>query len=171
MIVSKRQSYNTHLKYLVREGLLSPELLTLIPRTNRHRWENEAPDKYSTLGLNLAGIREYELTRSFAQDKHWKRIYSAYLRVGKFVLSIVHQLPSFHSEIKSQSKNVIELIARVKSAIGLKRALRILNISVPTFRNWSAQSLTQCFESLTYSCNRFFITNCRDQRCLNLKRW
>jgi putative transposase len=169
MSVSKRQSYHTHIKYLVREGLLSSELLMLIPRTNRHRWGNEAADKHTTMGLNALGIQEFELMRSFAQDKHWKRIYSAYLRISKFVLSIVHQLPAFHSRIKYQSKAVVELIARVRGLIGLKRVLGIFDISVQTFRNWSAQSVTQCFESFTKTCNRIFHNQLSRHEVVKLK--
>ncbi len=36
------------------------------------------------------------------------------------------------------------------------RALHFFNISVPTYRLWSLQSLTECFESLIQSCNRIF---------------
>jgi putative transposase len=64
---------------------------------------------------------------------------------------------------------VVALVGRVKNLIGLKRVLRFFNISVPTFRNWSLQSLTECFESLTGACNRVFHNQLSRPEVLKLK--
>jgi putative transposase len=44
----------------------------------------------------------------------------------------------------------------VKSVIGLKRALSFFNISVSTFKQWSLQSMTACFQYSLGFCNRIY---------------
>lgn len=151
-----RTLYHTHIKYLAYHDLLSSGILQRIPRSNLARWKKEDPDRYQSFDLNLQAGRDYELIHHFAHSPSARRVYAAYVRILKTVLSVAHALPGFHRAIKSQSRQVVSLIDRVKSAVGLTRALRIFDISVPTFRNWSAQTMTQCFESLTGKCNRVF---------------
>src|SRR6266498_1426323 len=83
-----RTAYHTNIKYLAREGLLSKELCSLIPRSNLFRWRHESPDKYQNFDLNLKAAKDYELIRSFAQSKKAKRVFSAYMRLSKFFLSL-----------------------------------------------------------------------------------
>jgi putative transposase len=64
---------------------------------------------------------------------------------------------------------VVEVVERVKNVIGLQHALRFFNISVATFRNWSLQSSTSCFESLTGACNRVFHNQLSRPEVLNMK--
>ena len=50
----------------------------------------------------------------------------------------------------------MEIINRARPHLGLTRSLHFFKLSVSTFRQWSLQSFTACFESLTRSCNRIF---------------
>lgn len=170
MSSSKRTLYHTHLKYLAHENLLAKDVLGLIPKSTLHRWMHEDPLRYKDFDLNLYASVQYELVRHFAHDASAaKKIYAAYVRLSKFILSIVHTLPGFQREIKSQSKTVVSLVQRVSKSIGLKQTLRFFDISIQTFRNWAAQSLTPCFESIANSCNRVFYNQLSKPEVLKIK--
>jgi putative transposase len=151
-----RTVYHTHIKCLVRDGLLAAPLLQQIPRSNVSRWKAEPHNKYFDLGLNIKTATDMETIKDFIQDRRARRIYAAYVRIVKMVISFAQDIPQFHRSVKVHSKKVVELVLRVKDYIGLKRALRFFNISVATYRNWSLLSITQCFQSLTGKCNRVF---------------
>lgn len=165
----KRTVYHTHIKYLAHENLLSKDILKRVPKSTLFRWINEDPHRYETFDVNLMASEDYETIHHFAHNHSAKRVYASYVRLSKFILSIIHQLPDFHHEIRSHSKQVVEIIQRVKKTVGLKRTLHIFNISVQTFRNWSAQSFTQCFESLTNTCNRVFHNQLSRPEVIRLK--
>lgn len=151
-----RTIYHTHIKCLVRNGLLDASLVKQIPRSNVSRWKAESEDKYFDFGLGLTTDDDLDVIRSFARDQKARRVYAAYVRLVKTILTIAHGTRQFHRIVKANSKNVVLLVQRVRQRIGLKRALQFFNISVATFRNWAVQSHTQCFTSGTGTCNRIF---------------
>ena len=171
MAASTRTLYHTRLKYLVRQGQLSSHILQRIPRSNLARWKQEDPAKYEAFGLDKQFSNDYETICHFAHDSSAQRVYAAYVRIVKMVLNIAHSLPAFHSSLRAQRKQVMGLLERVKKVIGLKRALLFFNISLPTYRNWSLQSATQCFESLTASCNRVFHNQLSRLEVLKIKEF
>ena len=123
-----RVFYHTHIKALVREGLLSTSVLKQIPRSNLYRWRAESQEKYKDFGLILNAEKDYETLKSFAQDRSAKRIYAAYVRIISAVLSIAHSLTGFHQEIQAQRIQFVDLVNKVKNIVGLRKTLRILKI-------------------------------------------
>ena len=154
----RRTLYHTHIKCLAREGLLSEDVLKQIPRSNIHRWKSEGPDKYLAFDHNLQGHDEYNLIREFSRHKTAQRIFAAYVRIIKTALSFAHALPGFHKIVKEHRKQIVEIIIRARPYLGLQKSLRFFNLSVSTFRQWSIQSFTDCFHSLTHTCNRVYPT-------------
>jgi hypothetical protein len=98
-------------------NLLSREIAVLIPRSNIWRWKNESADKYETFDLNLRACQDYDLIRSFARDKKAKRIFSAYVRISKFFVSLVQNIPKFHKHIHQNRVEVVKVIERVKVSL------------------------------------------------------
>lgn len=161
-----RVSYHTHVKALARIGLLCPTVLQQIPRSNIHRWKIEPEDKYHDFGVMT---KDYQILKSFAHDRTAKRVYAAYVRLIAKVLAIAHGLSGFQQEIRLQSNALVGLVTRVKNIIGLKRALRFLNVSVPTYYNWSRQTATECFQSMIGNCNRMFYNQLAKPEVVTLK--
>ncbi len=151
-----RTSYHTQIKYLARNGLLSANVLQQIPRSNIHRWKSEPSHKYQSFDLNVQAAHDYNLIKEFAAHRNARRVFSAYVRVIKTALAFAHALPAFHKIIKQHGRQILDLVNKVKSHLGLMRTLRFFDLSVSAFRLWSFQSATECFESLTRSCNRIF---------------
>ena len=152
----RRNAYHTHIKSLARDGLLPEAVLKQIPRSNIHRWKFEGPDKYLAFDINVQSSYDYDLIKEFARHQTAKRVFSAYVRVIKTVLSIAHALPGFHKAVKERTTQMVQIVNRSRPLIGLRRTLRFFNLTVSTFRQWSLQSFTECFESATHSCNRIF---------------
>jgi putative transposase len=47
----------------------------------------------------LKATQDYELIRSFVNNKKAKQVFSAYVRLGKFFVNIVHVIPGFQKHI------------------------------------------------------------------------
>lgn len=151
-----RTLYHTHIKCLAREGLLPEAVLKQIPRSNIHRWRSECPDKYRAFESHIPGDDDYNLILEFARHKTAKRVFAVYVRIIKTALSLAHALPGFRKIVKEHSKQIVEMINRARPILGLQTPLRFFNLSVSTFRQWSFQSFTVCFQSLTRTCNRVY---------------
>lgn len=108
-------SYHSELKCPARENLLAQEICALIPRSNIWRWKHEPADKYKSFDLNLKASQDYELIRSFANNKKAKRVFSAYVRLCKFFLELVHDIPKFHKYVRAVKLQVVKTIDRVKN--------------------------------------------------------
>jgi hypothetical protein len=78
------------------------------------------------------------------------------VRVIKTLVTLAHSLNDFRKAVRVNRKVIVKLVARARSQVGLKRVLHFFDISVPTFRQWSIDSQTTCFESLTGLCNRIY---------------
>ncbi len=154
---------------MARENLLSREIAALIPRSNIWRWKKESADKYKTFDLNLKGSQDYELIRSFSQDKKAKRVFSAYVRLSKFFVSLVQNIPNFHKHVHENRIEVVKVIERVKASLGLTNVLRAFNISVSTFRQWNMETYTSCFHSVVNKCNRIYPTQLSSPEITKLK--
>jgi hypothetical protein len=120
---SSRLSYHTHIKLLVKQGLLPSKLLAQIPRTNLHWWRKEVTDKYHSLNFPLTDThqlvsRPFENLIAGRHEKKAKQEFSAYVHLGKFLTSIAHSIPAFHRKVKEDSKQVVALIQRVRNTIG-----------------------------------------------------
>jgi hypothetical protein len=151
-------SYHTELKCLARESLLSKEIAVLISRSNLWRWQNEPTDKYKTFDLNLRASQDYDLIKSFSQNKKAKRVFSAYVRVSKFFVELVHGIPQFRKQVREMKTHVVKIIDRVRTSLGLANVLRMFDISVHTFRQWKLDTFTFCFDSIVNRCNRVYPT-------------
>jgi len=167
--LKSNESYHTELKCLVRENLLPREIVVQIPRTNIWRWKNEPADKYQTFDLNLKGTQDYNLIRSFSQDKRAKRVFSAYVRLSRFFVSMAQGIPKFQKHVHDRRIQVVKIIDRVKGTLGLTSVLKIFHISVSTFRQWSMETFTSCFHSMFNKCNRIYPTQLSSSEIATLK--
>jgi len=156
--LTPRNSYHTEIKCLARENLLVVEICELIPRSNIWRWKHETADKYKSFDLNLKGSQDYELIRSFTQNKNAKRIYSCFVRLSKFFVELAQGIPKFQKRVQELKIQVVKISERVKKSLGLNNVLRVFNISVSTHRQWSLETFTSCFHSIVNRCNRIYPT-------------
>jgi len=53
---------------------------------------------------------------------------------------------------------VVKIVDRVRSSIGLLNVLHLFNISIPTYKQWSLETFTSCFYSMVNRCNRIYPT-------------
>lgn len=150
----RRTLYHTSVKILARDGLLPCDALRQIPRSNIHRWRTLSLNHFKIFDLPVE--QPDELVRQFAANKNARRLFGAYVRIVKLALTLAHALPGFTRAIRENKMAVVALIQQTHLLIGLTRALRFFQISVSTFRQWSLQTATDCFNSLTGSCNRIF---------------
>jgi hypothetical protein len=71
-----RISWDTNVKHYIRNGLynnLPNTIKTQIPKTNKHRWKNESPDKY--IGCEVANFikEELELIKRTGESRNAKK--------------------------------------------------------------------------------------------------
>jgi hypothetical protein len=58
--------------------------------------------------------------------------------------------------LKANKLKLVETVKKVRNSIGLKRTLLFFNISTFTFKQWSLDTFTSCFHSITAACNKIF---------------
>ena len=167
--MTTRISYHTELKCLARENLLALEISELIPRSNLWRWKQEPSEKYKSFDLNLKGSQDYALIRSFSQNKNAKGVYSCFVRLSKFFIDLAQGIPKFHKCVQEQKIQVVKIIERVKKLLGINNVLRVFNISVSTYRQWSLETFTSCFHSIVNRCNRIYPTQLSGSEISRLK--
>ena len=119
--------------------------------------------------MNLRGSQDYDVIRSFAQDKKAKRIFMAYVRLSKFFISLSQSIPKFQKHLHDMRIQVVKTIDQVRASLGLTNALRAFNISVSTFRQWRMETFSSCFHSIVNKCNRIYPTQLSSPEIATLK--
>ncbi|MET3047599.1 hypothetical protein, partial [Flavobacterium covae] len=90
--VKQRNSYHTNTKIFARKGLLSTELLKLIPSSNLSRWLKEPENKYIDYTLNGLIDQDIELFQNQNEFPSSKKLSRAYIQLLKGAYTIFDQI-------------------------------------------------------------------------------
>lgn len=141
-----RTSYDTSLKHLYRLGLESaipPKLRKQIPRSTIHRWRHEKDEKYVGFELNKLASSELELLKQFATHQSAKRIFIAYVRIGRFIQEIAGE-KQIRKLFKKHKEGLIDMIERAKEGMPMNQVLRCLKLSRSTYNVWVQSFFGDC---------------------------
>ena len=87
--MTKRKTYDTRVKYLVRKGLLPDLYRKQIHRSLVSKWKNESPEKYTGYELNDNIEELYELMKKVSDDHRLQRTLRAFYRINKTLKNII----------------------------------------------------------------------------------
>lgn len=144
-----RTSYDTAIKHLYRKGLEEAIPLTLrrkIPRNTIHRWRNENADKYLGCDLNDLAKSELELLKEFVQSKNARRIFMAYVRIGRFIQSIAGE-KVIKQQFKKHKEDLIDIVERARQTIPFQQVLKCFSLSATTYNLWVLEMYSGCGRS------------------------
>lgn len=147
--MQKRLSYDTSIKHLYRKGLeeaIPVSIRRNIPRNNIHRWRNEKDSKYLGFELNDLANSELELLKEFARSKNARRIFMTYVRIGRFLQSVVTN-KVIKEQFKKNKEDLIDVVERARKTLPLKQVLKCFNLSETTYNLWVLGMYSNCSKS------------------------
>ena len=159
-IMIHRQSWDTSVKHLVRNGLhhdvLTSEQISSIPRSNISRWKHEPDDKYMFCEINSIIKQEVELIKRINQSSKIKRINHAYFKLADTFHEVISKIKGVRQLLKNQKELIVNTIESVKSSIPIDKALKVFNISRSTFENYKSIVIHKCNASYFNWCVKRF---------------
>lgn len=147
-------SYDTSLKHLYRVGLeevIPPHLRKQIPRSTIHRWRHEADEKYVGFELNKLASSELELLKEFARSRNARRIFTSYVRMGRFLQEVAGD-KHIKRLLKERKEDLIDVIERAKENMPMNQVLRCFNLSRSTYNTWVMSLYGDCKRSAINWC-------------------
>ena len=156
----KRQSWDTSIKHITRNGLLndvlSLEQIASIPRSNISRWKNESDDKYHYCEINQIVKEEVEFIKRFNSSSRIKKINQSYFDLADTFHEVISKVRRVKSLIKQHKEIIVETIEKVKDSIPINKALKVFNISRSTFENYKSILIHKCESSYFNWCTKRF---------------
>lgn len=128
--MSLRRSYDTKVKYLVKQGLLPERYKQNIHRSLICKWKQEPVEKYIGYKLNVGMDELYDLMKAVSENQHLQKAIRAYYRINKTLRDIIGKGRDYVNKIREYKKEVIAAIQQTAKAITKKRALKLLGISI-----------------------------------------
>ena len=156
MQVITRKTYDTRLKYLVRENLLPEPYRKTIHKSLISKWKREAQDKYTGYELNTDINEMYEVMKSLSQDEKMFAIVRTVYRINKTLKDIIGSGKDYIKKIKQHKHRVVDAINRGKQTIGIARGIKLFGISRSTFQTWAMESFFHCGQSLSKMCSNAY---------------
>lgn len=151
--MQKRKTYDTRVKYLVREGILPEKYKLEIHRSLISKWKREPREKYTGYELNGNLIELYEMLRAFSENKYTFRILRACLRITKTLRDAVSEGDNYVRNLRDHKEAVVNAALTSGKIIGLRRAVKLFGLKRPTFRAWSLEVQARCGKSIQQLCN------------------
>ena len=144
-----RTSYDTAIKHLYRKGLeeaLPKAVRKSIPRSTIHRWRHESDDKYLGAELNELANHELEMLKEFARNRNARRIFMAYVRIGRFIQSVTSE-KTIRKLLKQKKEELMEVVERTSETLSMDQVLRCVGISRSTYNVWVLGMFNNCRRS------------------------
>lgn len=152
-----KKSYDTRVKYLVRQGLLPDIYRKQIHRSLLSKWRREAPDKYVGYELNDINSTElYEVFKKVGEDQKMQRALFTFYRTIKTLKDIIGTGKEYVNTLSKHKHRVVKIVQSSKGNYGVKKAIKIFGISVSTFRIWAMEVHFKCGQSLTKLCSNAY---------------
>jgi transposase InsO family protein len=122
-----------------------------IPRNNIHRWRNEKEGKYEGCDLNDLAKSEIQLLKEFVKSKNARRIFTTYVRIGRFIEKVAGE-KVIRKEFKKHKADLIDVVERARQTLPLKQVLKCFSMSESTYNQWGLVMYTGCSKSLLDWC-------------------
>jgi len=149
----KRKTYDTRVKYLVRKNLLPQEYKAQINRSLLSKWKREPDKKYVGYELNENLEDLYEIMKLISENQRIRMALRTFYRINKTLKDVIGIGGKYVGKIKQYKEQVIQTIKRSSPSIGLSRSIRLMGISISTYRTWAMEEFFKCGHSISGLCN------------------
>jgi putative transposase len=151
-----RKSYDTRIKYLVRQGLLPDFYRKNIHRSLISKWKRESAEKYTGFELNGDMAELYELMKKVSDDQQVQKALRSYYRINKVLRDTIGSGREYVKKLSENKSRIVNAIHESRKAIGLKRSLQLFRIGRSTYRVWAMEVLFRCGYSVSRLCNSVY---------------
>ncbi|MFD0797315.1 transposase [Maribacter chungangensis] len=159
-MTQNRQSWDTAVKHVVRNGLindiLSKEQIASIPRSNIYRWKQEPNNKYQFCEINKVVQDEIHLIKRINQSSKLKKINQAYFELADIFHEIISSIKGIKGLMKERAILIVNSIEKVNNHIPINKAIKIFNLSRSTYENYKSIVVHTCEPSYFKWCMRRF---------------
>ena len=131
------------------------EYKNIIHRSQLHRYENESTDKH--IGHELAQLVDdkIQLIRDLNKHQNAEKALQAYIKLYNSLASIIHSAKDIKSIFHKNRHAVVDVIQEVNDVIDIDDAIKVFNISRPTFQNWFQEVKFKCSDSFFKICCKY----------------
>jgi len=157
----KRQSWDTAVKHLARNGVLydvlTSEQISSIPSSNLSRWRRESENKYQYSQVNEIIKQEIDLIKRINQSSRIKKINQSYFKLCDTFHLIISNIKGIKTVLNKQKEILVNTIEHVKDIIPIDTSLKAFNISRSTFENYKSILIHKCNASYFKWCTKRFV--------------
>jgi putative transposase len=173
-ISATRISWDTNVKHYVRNGLfnnLPDTIKAQIPKTNKHRWEHEAANKY--MGCEVANFikKELELIKRTGKSRNAKKIMEAYFGLSDTYHEIISDVKGIKHQVALQKEKIVNAIENIKELIPIEKALQVFNLSRSTYHNYKTLVINKCDASYFLWCVKQYPHQLPKKEILQIKNY
>jgi putative transposase len=173
-ISATRISWDTNVKHYVRNGLfnnLPDTIKAQIPKTNKHRWEHEAANKY--MGCEVANFikKELELIKRTGKSRNAKKIMEAYFGLSDTYHEIISDVKGIKHQVALQKEKIVNAIENIKELIPIEKALQVFNLSRSTYHNYKTLVINKCDASYFLWCVKQYPHQLLNKEIMQIKKY
>lgn len=154
--IKQRKTYDTRIKYLVREGLLPVHYKQQINRSLISKWKKESQEKYIGYELNMDINELYDLMKLVSENERIQKAIRSYYRINKTLKEIIAKGGSYISKLKENKTQVVNAIKQARETITLSKAVKLIGISKSTYRMWAMEMYFKCNHSISKICSNTY---------------
>lgn len=155
-VIKRRKSYDTRVKYLVRQGLLPAYYESQINRSLISKWKKESQEKYVGYELNMDIEELYQMMKLVSENERIQKAVKAYYRINNTLKNIIEKSGNYINKLKEHKEQIVHTIKQARKAITLNRAIRLMGISATTYRMWAMEVFFKCNHSVSKLCNNAY---------------
>lgn len=150
-----KKKYDSSVVFLYATGnehLLPVEFRKKIPYSTISSWRKSDFGKYEGNQFRYLFDDSLQHLKLIHENKKMKKLL---LSIGRsWVILSDYLNPVLHKKSKDKKvkKEIVQVIQRLKKQLGLKQALKLLNISHPQFYQWQLEVQFDCFDSFAALC-------------------
>lgn len=131
-----KRTYSTNIKVAFCLGLLPPELAALIPSSTKADWRRRGFTHFFGLNFPEPVLGDIQFHREFVSVPALRAIAKALFRLYRFYARATGQLRGAKKFWKNNREKIVAAVQSLRPAFGLKRACRMLRITVSKFYRW-----------------------------------
>ncbi len=154
--MEKRKTYDTRVKYLVKQGLLPDVYRKQIHRSLISKWKKLSAENFVGYELNGDLDKLYDLMKNVSNDQTMQKALRSFYRINKTLKDIIGTGKEYSKKIKEHKYQIVDAVSRCKNTIGIGKAIKLVGISKSTFRTWSMEAFFNCGQSITKLCNNAY---------------
>lgn len=151
--MASKNRYHSDFILQYKLGLLPDDIVRKVAPSTKHYWRSNSYNYFAPEAL-YAQQENMEMVKVLLSHKKLLQVAKAAYKIHSFIHQMASGLKTFNEQLVNRKTEVVSLIEQCKVTLGLKRACRIVGISVQQFYTWRNDQ--KCHDSVFGLCRRRF---------------